>query len=294
VTAGPIIVETAGEGWYVDGVYLADLGTLMEPRDGWDDTPPTRGDNAILLGQDGVGWREKLFDVGRKTITMGIHGARWDGNQWLVPPAGSAQRALYEANLDALLRLLGRRDRPLLVERVYPDGSKRRARCEVTDSITPATAGNSFGQVQVTLAVLGAFWEDVEELVSRLPYDIAGPGTQRLEVYSLRGQTASCADAEVTVHGACSTVSIVDETTGRGFSYGALGPTEDLVVQQGGRFSATVSAVSVITDVTFSGPTLLKISPAPSPVEGPALLVTATGAGADFRVTVRSRGKYLR
>jgi hypothetical protein len=295
VTAGPVTVERAGEGWYIDGVYLADLGTLIEPRDGWDDTPPVRGDNVTLLGYDGAGWREKLHDVGRKMITLGIHGADWDGFQWLVPATGSAQRAKYEANLDALLRVIGVRHRPLVVERIYPDGARRRAECEVTGAITPATTGNSYGQVQFELVVLSAFWEDVEELTTRLPYTVGGPAVQRVEVYSLQGQTAACADAEVTIHGPCTSVSILDETTGRGFTYPAsLGSGDVLVVQPGGKFAATLNGTSVITAVDFTGPTLLKISPAPSPDEGPAVIVDAAGATSGLRIVVRSRGKYLR
>jgi hypothetical protein len=295
MTAGPLVVETAGEGWYIDGTYLSDLGTLIEPRDGWDDTPPTRGDNSVLLGYDGVAWREKLYDAGRKTITIGIHGAVWDGLTWLVPAVGSDQRALYEANLDALLRVIGVRHRPLVVERIYPDGSRRRASCEVTGPITPATTGNTYGQVQFELIVIDAFWEDAEELSSRLPYVVGGAAQQRLEVYSLRGQTAPCQDAEVTVTGPCSSVTVVDELTGRGFTYAdALDADDVLVVQPDGRFAATVDDVSVITDVEFDGPGLLKISPAPAPLVGPAVLVTTSGATSGFTVTLRTRGKYLR
>jgi hypothetical protein len=295
MTAGPLVVETAGEGWYIDGVYLSDLGTLLEPRDGWDDTPAVRGDNAILLGYDGVAWREKLYDAGRKMINIGIHGADWDGFQWLVPATGSAQRALYEANLDALLRVIGRRDRPLLVERIYPDGARRRAQCEVTGQITPVTNGNTYGQVQFELIVLSAFWEDTEELTSRLTYSTAGPDQQRLEVYSLQGQTAACSDAELTITGPCTSVSVADETTGRGFTFATpMIGGDELVVQPGGKFAATLNGTSVITDVAFTGPTLMKISPAPSPNEGPSILVDAPGAASGFKVTIRSRGKYLR
>lgn len=295
MTAGPLIVETTGEGWYIDDVYLSDLGTLIEPRDGWDDTPPVRGENSTLLGYDGVGWREKVYDVGRKTITIGIHGAEWDGRNWLVPSTGSAQRAMYEANLDALLRVIGVRHRPLVVERIYPDGSRRRANCEVTAPITPATTGNTYGQVQFELVVVDAFWEDAEELSQRLPYVVGGDAEQRLEVYSLRGQTAPCADAELTITGPCTSVSVVDELTGRGFTYAPdLDADDVLVIQPDGRFAATVNDVSVITDVSFTGATLLKISPAPSPVEGPAVVVTTAGATSGFTITARTRGKYLR
>lgn len=295
MTAGPLVVETAGEGWWIDGVYLSDLGQLLEPRDGWDDTPAARGENVDLPGYDGVGWREKVYAAGSKTITMGIHGAEWDGLQWLVPASGSDQRAMYEKNLDALLRVIGVRHRPLMVERIYPDGSRRRARCEVTGQITPSVTGNSYGQVQFELVVLSAFWEDAEELVTRLLYAVGGPAQQRLEVFSLAGQNAACADAEVTILGPCTSVSVTDETTGRGFTYpAALDEGDVLIVQPNGRFAATLNGASVITGVTFTGATLLKISPAPSVSEGPGVTVNAPGAAGTFRVTVRSRGKYLR
>lgn len=295
MTAGLLVVETSGEGWYIDGVYLSDLGTLLEPRDGWDDTPAVRGENSTLLGYDGVGWREKLYDAGHKTISIGIHGADWDGLNWLVPATGSAQRALYEANLDALLRVIGVRYRPLTVERVYPDGARRRAQCEVTGQITPATTGNTYGQVQFELLVIGAFWEDAEELVSRLPYTVGGADSQRLEVYSLQGQTAPCNDAEVTITGPCESVSVTDELTGRGFTYsGTMDADDVLVVQPDGRFGALLNGTSIITVVAFTGPSLLKLSPAPGPVEGPGVIVDVDDAADGFSVTLRTRGKYLR
>jgi hypothetical protein len=290
-----VVTQTPFEGWWIDGIELASLGTLIDPHDGWDDTPPVRGENQALLGYDGVDWREKLYDAGRKTIPMGIHGAVWDGYMWLVPATGSAQRALYERNLDALLRLTGRRNRPLMVERVYPDGSRRRARCEVTAPITPATTGNAFGQIQIELIVLPGVWEDSEDLSIRVPYDIGTGGAQSFELDFLRGQTAACGDVEVSIHGACTSVSVVDDETGRGFTYaGGLSGVQTLVIQPDGRFAAERDSVSVITDVTFTGATLLRVSPAPREQEGPSVTVTAVSPGAGFDVSFSGRRKWVR
>lgn len=294
MTAGPAFTDVPGEGWWIDGVYLADIGTFMG-KEGWDDTAAARGENQELLGIEGVAWREKLLGAGQIPITLGIHGARWDGFQWLVPDRASAERALYEANLDRLLRLIGRRNREIVAMRVYPDGSRRQCRAEVTPSITPQMTGDAFGQVQFVLTVLGGVMEDVDQITSRLAYRVTGPDTQTLEVFSLEGQTASCADAEVTVYGPCTSVSIVDAETGRGVSYpAALSSSDVLVIQPDGRFAATKNGTSVITSVQFSGSRLLRLSPAPDRSTGPSVIVNAPGKSAGFQVTVRSRSKWLR
>jgi hypothetical protein len=294
MTASPIVTDVPGEGWWIDGVYLGDLGTMVL-ADGWDDVAQSRGENQQLLGIDGAAFRPKLRDVGSKTIQMGVHGANWDGYQWIIPGSTTAQRALYEANLDRLLRLIGTTHRELLVERIYPDGSKRRAKCEATGQITPARQADSYGEIQFQLNVLGGVWEDVDEITSTLAYKVAGPNAQTLEVFSLIGQTAACADAEVTIHGPCSSVSIVDAETGLGCTYPAsLSSSDVLVIQPDGRFAITKNGTSVITAVSFSGNRLLRISPAPNDSTGPSVIVTAPGKGAQFSVTVRSRAKWLR
>ncbi|MBT0771805.1 hypothetical protein KIH74_22885 [Kineosporia sp. J2-2] len=294
MTASPIVTDVPGEGWWIDGVYLGDIGTMIT-ADGWDDVAAERGDDQELLGLDGVRFRPHLTAAGTRTIQMGVHGARWDGFQWVLPASGTAQRALFEANLDRLLRLVGVRHRPLLVRRVYPDGSVRRAQCRVTGQIAPTRQGNSYGEVQFTLLVLGGFFEDVDELTSRLPYDTDGPSTQTVEVFSLRGQSGSCADAEISVTGACSSLSVVDAETGLGFSYAsALTSGQTLVVQPGGRFAATLAGASIITSIRFGGSRLLRISPAPDESRGPSLKITAPGKTSAFSVTVRSRRKWLR
>lgn len=294
MTASPIVTDVPGEGWWIDGVYLGDIGTQMF-ADGWDDVAQARGENAQLLGLDGASFRPKLRDVGTKTIQMGVHGARWDGYQWIMPGSETAQRALYESNLDTLLRLIGVSFRELEVQRIYPDGSRRRAKCEVTGQITPSRKADSYGEVQFTLIVLGGIWEDVDDLTSKLAYKVTGANSQTLEVFSLEGQTAACADAEVTVHGPCTSVTITDAQTGLGCTYpSSLSSSDVLVIQPGGAFKATKNGTNVITAMQFSGARLLRISPAPDASTGPSVVVNAPGKGAQFAVTVRSRAKWLR
>lgn len=294
MTASPIVTDVPGEGLWIDGVYLGDIGTMLT-ADGWDDVAPERGDDLELLGLDGVSFRPHLTAAGTRIVQMGIHGARWDGWQWIVPTSGSDQRALYEANLDRLLRLIGVRHRPIVVRRVYPDGSQRQAKCRVTGQITPTRTGDSYGEVQFTLVVLGGYFEDVDEITSRLSYRVAGPAQQTLEVFSLVGQTAPCADAEVTVHGPCASVSVRDAETGDGCTYpAALLSSDVLVIQPGGAFRVLKNDTNVITACSFNGSRLLRISPAPDESMGPSIIVNAPGKAAGFAVSVRSRAKWLR
>lgn len=279
------------EGWYIDGTDLQSYGTIIETRDGWDDTPPLRGENAVLLGRHGSYWRRKRFDAAKKTLTVTVNGVI-DG--WRIPESGLAQRALYEANLDALIRLVSPGYRMLSVERVHANGDRRIADCELTSALTPETWGNTAGRVSLEFAVPGAFWRDVDSQSYRLSsYDVGGDDSQRVEVYSLAGQTAPCADAIVTVTGPCTSVTIRDSLTGSGFSYGALSGGEELVVDAGA-FSALKGGISVLTTLTLFDGQLLEMSPAPRVDTGPALDITAPGKSAGFKVVVEARRSWLR
>jgi hypothetical protein len=280
------------EGWYIDGVDVQSYGTVIEDRAGWDDVPGMRGDNVTLLGRHGDLWRRKKYTAGKKTLTIGVHGC--DTTTWAVPATGTAERALYESNLEALLRILAPRHRLFDVTRVYADGSRRRASCEVVAPITPATLGNSYGQISLELVVPGAFWEDVDPATYRVVYDVAEGGTQTLEVFSLAGQTAPCADAVVTVTGPCSSVTVRDTETGSGFTYdGGLAGGQSLVVDAGA-WTADVDTSSVLTALSLYDAQLLEIAPAPQEYRGPTVDVATIGATAGFTVTFVAQRKWLR
>lgn len=278
------------EGWFIDGEPLESYAVVIENRDGWDDTPAVRGDDTELLGRHGRSWRRKKYDPGRKTLAIAVHGVDDAGG---VPAGGSAQRARYEQNLDALIRVFSVRHRPLLVERVHADGSRRQAQCEVTSALTPAVSGNTYGLLSVEFAVPGVFWEDVDASTYTVPYDVAVGGTQSLEVFSLQGQTGYCADATVTVTGPCATVSVKDHGTGMGFTYGAIASGASLVIDAGA-FVASVGGVSVLTDLVLDDTQILELSPAPQTYRGPAVSVATTGASAGFGVKFVTRRKWLR
>lgn len=281
------------EGWYADGEPWERFGVVIEDQQGWFDVPELRGSNSLVLGQHGERWRPKKRGVGRIPLTVGIHGCDED---WQVPAEGSAQRALFESNLEGFLRTVAYCHRQIDVERVHPmvNGStpRRRALCEVANAITPQMAGYTYGRVGLELIVPGAFWSDVDSTSYRLPYDPAGADEQALEVVSLQGQTGYCADAVVTVVGPCSSVSIRDEGTGLGFAYGALAAGEILVVDSE-QFTAEVDGDSIITDLTIESSNLLEISPAPSEHRGPRVVVDAPGAAVGFDITLVTRRKWL-
>lgn len=280
------------EGWYIDGVSVEAWGAVLTNRDGWDDIPAMRGSNTVLLGRHGEAWRRKLYGPGKKTLTIGVNGTT---EGWRVPATGSAQRALYESNLDSLLRLFAARHRTLTVTRVYADGSSRVAECEVTSAITPQPEGFTFGKLSLELTVPDTFWADTEEQTYTLPYDVSAGGTQSLEVFSLQGQTGYCSDAAVTVTGPCSTVTVADAQTGVGFGYvGGLSAGQTLAVDCGAWTAVKSPAADVLTDLALTGAVLLEISPAPAERRGPSIDVTATGSATGFAVTLATTRKWIR
>ena len=212
----------------------------------------------------------------------------------VYPSTPKGMRAAYEENLDALLRVFAPRHRLLSVERVHANGDRRRADCEVVSALTPAALGLTAGRVSIELVVPGAFWEDVDATTHNLNYDVATGGEQDLEVYSLAGQTAPCADPTVVVTGPCSTVAVHDTETGSGFTYSsALGGPDTLTVNASA-FTAVVGSTSVLADLVLADQQLLEISPASTGTRGPYLTVATTGASAGFTVSVTARRKWLR
>lgn len=282
------------EGWYVDGVPLGSMGTVIEDQSGWHDSPGMRGDDDVLAGQHGVRWRPKKFGPGVVPMLVGIHGATSD---WSVPAAGSEQRALFERNLEDFLRRVVRADRLRLVERVHAQRSgstpRRQALCQVSGEITPQMSGFTYGLVSFEFRVPGVFWSDVDPTSQLLPFSVSGPSTQEVEVFALAGQTGYCADSVITVSGPCTSVQVVDAETGKGWLWpSALSAGQSLVVDSGA-FTAEVDGSDVLVPMVFDGPNLLEIGPAPSESRGPAVLVAAPGAGPGFSVSATTRRKWL-
>lgn len=284
------------EGWYVDGVALEDYGRVIEDRSGWDDTPAVRGENTLLLGRHGAAWRRKKFEPGRKTLTMSLHGVNADGT---LPVTGRGRRIQYEAALDGLLRLVGQRERLLDVKRVHADGTSRRADCEVINAILPSDVRDDFGRVQFELVVPGSFWEDTDPLSYVLPYDGGGDDEQTVEVFSLAGQTAPCADPIVRIDGPFNAISVRDAITGSGFSYGGTIGSDDHMIVDAGEFTAVeYDEVDLPTnrlmDLDLFDGQLLEISAAPKRDVGPSLIIDVTAANTDTKITVTTRRKWLR
>lgn len=292
---------TKAEGWWIDDKRLdrwatdvtdgTNNGVVLSDRTGWDDTPPLRGENVTLLGRHGEVWRRKRYGPGRKTLTMSVLGA----NEAEADPATARlQRAAYEQNLDALMRMFGQAHRVLSVERVHANGDRRQADCEVISPLAPVPVGHGAGRVQVELGIPGAFWEDVDAISYRLPYTVGGAASQDVEVYSLAGQTAPCADAVITVTGPCDAVAIHDAVTGSGFTYSSAIAGDEVLTVDAGAFTALLDATSVITDLVLADQQILEIISAPESYRGPELTVNATSATAGFSVVIEARRKWLR
>lgn len=296
------MATTLAEGWYIDGVRLDRYavvddhnGVSIDDRAGWDDTPGMRGGNITLLGRHGELWRKKTYGPGRRTLNLTVHGTGADG--WSVPATDRLQRAAYEEALDALLRIFAPRHRLLSVERVHANGDRRQADCEVTSVIAPEALGMTAGRLSVELVIPGSFWEDVDAVSYRLPYNVVTGGSQDLEVYSLAGQTAPCADAVVTITGPCSTVQVHDTEIGSGFTYSVAISAGQTLTVDAGAFTAILddgTPASVITDLELADQQLLEIVPAPAIDRGPEVTVVTTGATSGFSVVFETRRKWLR
>jgi hypothetical protein len=285
------------EGWYVDGEPFEQFGTVIEDQSGWFDSAAMRGDDDQLLGQHGERFKPKKFGPSVIPMAVAIHGVNSD---WSVPDSGSAQRVLFERNLEAFQRRVLKTHRQLLVERVHGvrNGTtpRRSALCQAVNAVTPQMTGYTYGVVPFEWRAAGAFWSDVDAITQALDYDLSGPATQEFELFSLAGQTGYCADAHVKVTGPFTSVSVRDAETGRGWSF-----TDSVVPVTSGQqidvdsgdFTAFRDVNDILMELEFDGSNLLEIVPAPSESRGPKVIVTATGTGAGFSVEFVTRRKWL-
>ena len=280
------------EGWYIDGVRLDDHGVIIEDRNGWDDVAGMRGSNVTLLGRHGTAWRRKRYDEAKKVLTISVNGVGADG--WSIPETGRKQRALYEQNLDVLLRLLSPRHRMLRVERVHANGDRRQADCEIVSALTPDTFGDTYGQISLELVVPGVFWEDVDPTGHRVPYNGALGGTQVVEVYSLAGQTAPCGDPIVAITGPATSISVHDTLTGSGFTYADPLVGGEVLTIDAGAFTALKGATSVLTALTLADQQILELAPAPAVTRGPDVTIVGAGTSAATSIVFTTRRKWLR
>lgn len=268
----------AFEKWVVNGYDLSSLAHEILTYDGLDDVPDMVVEDVPRAQDHGVDPGVGYFGVGRKAVSMLVRTTAVDGTTASTP---DGQRAIYDANLDTLMRVFYRR-KLLDVQRTLSDGTTRRADCRVVSGIQPKTVGLSAGMVAFDLQLPYSFWEateDVEQFV---------PGTlSNYALVAFKNATAPLNELEYDIIGPALNPRITDPETGAWVQVNgsiASGVTVTLKNKD-----QTVTGAS-LTAVDHQGdPRWLTLYPSPSGV-----LMTFNGGNPDARLVVRGRPKFLR
>jgi hypothetical protein len=219
------MVATTTETLTVDGVNLKTLAYNVESITSMLQMPPKRGGNTVVANRDGSIWTPyKAYDNAVYPLDMWIRGSDVDG----AIPGGSTARKEFWKRVDELTRLFGKDWGTLDVRHTLPDGTVRRALCEVRDSINfAARAVNPLARFVVNLENTEGFWKDVvtQTQASSL---INTPWTWNNPTTALG--TAPVNDATYTITGPITNPLIRDVTSGCWIKYtGTVGVNQTMV-----------------------------------------------------------------
>lgn len=141
----------------VNGFALDSRCFMLSDSSGIMNTPPIRGENIVIPGRNGELVRpNKRFDASELVLNLSVAGSLPDGS---VPSGSDPTREFFKRR-DELVGLFY--SPTVVLVHTLPDGSQRRAVCEVRDVLQwSRPAYSDSADVSVSLRVVGAFWQDV-------------------------------------------------------------------------------------------------------------------------------------
>ncbi len=141
----------------VNGVQLDSRCFMLRDSSGIMNSPGIRGSNITIPGRHGDLVRpNKRFDAAELVLNLTVVGALSNGSV----PVGSDPQLEFFKRRDELVSLF--HAPTVVLVHTLPDGSMRRAVCEVSDVLTwDRPAYSDSADVSIQLRVVGAFWQDV-------------------------------------------------------------------------------------------------------------------------------------
>jgi len=285
----------------VDGTRLDTLAWNISTRVGRDLEPVVAGGNIDTGLRDGVIWvPNKKRGAGRLVLKMWVGGTDADG----AVPIGEDDYETYMANLDQLKRMFGVQHR-LLDVRLQLDaaGTKiRQALCEKSAIITPEMLSSYpyTAEFTVELTIPGAFLQDVAEsnydsligIVSGTTVTLPNPWP---------AATAPMRDLYVVVDGPATNPKVTDARTGHYVQLNGIVAngsqwvvnTELYTSKTGVGIAFTQNGADTYDSTVFAGshaPRLFGLTADPL---GPQVRIDGTGFGANTRLRIRGKLKYL-
>lgn len=270
------------ESWVVDGVNLSSLAYDIMTFDGMDNTPPAVGNNMQFAQTHGQKWVPKYFDQAVKTLSMfvstkdsgGVDGTTID-----------TMRLNYDANLDKLVLLFGRRRKLLNVVRTLSSGAIRQADCEVVSVIAPNLRGLAAGAITVELLVPSGFWADQNSstLLTTVP-------ASNVTVTGAATATAPMADLTFAITGPITNPQVTDVETGSYFNYAGTVPGGTTMTVKNSDMTVTNGNADLITHIgNVNWLTLY-----PNISAGTVVSFTGTGTTGATSLAITGKRKFLR
>lgn len=283
---------TTAETLTVNGVVLNTLAKNIESLTGRLRVAAIRTDNLVVPGRHGrLHTTQKYYEEGQIILPMWVIGCDDNGN---VPTNARTQ---FFANVDALSALFRPGDGLLEVLHTLPDGSTRRAWCEVTEVIDFSVQGGGMplGKFSVAMRVPSVFWED-QAVIS-----LDMPPTQNGGIAPFTGMTAPIEDGVFTVTGPATNPRVealyngASLSTPLWFQYSGTIPAAQTlkvdcgnwVLTGGGGFSPVYANFSHAGAARW-----LNIVP-PAPGGVPGLKITASSTTGATKVNLTAKRKYL-
>lgn len=284
---------TTAETLSVGGVVLNTLAKNIESLTGRLKVAAIRTDNLIVPGRHGrLHTQQKYYDEGQIILPMWVRGCDDNG----VVPAST--RTQFFQNIDILSALFRPGDGLLEVLHTLPDGSVRRAWCEVTEVIDFSVQGGNapLGKFSVAMRVPAAFWED------QLSVSLDMPLTQNGNIVPFGGMTAPIEDGVFTITGPCVNPRVealyngASLSTPNWFQYnGSLTTGQTLKVDCGNWvLTGGGGFVPSYANFTHAGASRWLIIVPPPSSGTPQLKVTATGiTGGVSKINLTAKRKFL-
>lgn len=294
------MVNTSSYPITIDGVRLDTYAWNVSTKVGRDASPGKKGANFDTGNVDGELWiPNKKANAGLFALKMWVGGTDEDG----VVPSGDDYWK-YTENLDSLKRMFNVSGRLIDVRQsLKNDGTKiRQALCEVTDIISPEmlAAYPYTTEFTVGLKIPGSFWQDVAEsnfdsaigLVANTNHTLPAPWP---------AATAPMRDLYVVLDGPATNPKLIDNRNGHYVMYNGILPNGQQWVVNTVTYSSKVGVGIAFTDTgtdvyeqtVYAGGHAPKMFGMEADSPGPQVRIEGSGFGANTRLRIRGKIKYL-
>lgn len=232
----------------VDGVPLNTLAYDIDASLSRRSLGASRSADVVMPGVHGVQPGFATADTKDIALSMWVIGADENG---YVPP-DDTRLALFDANLDHLLALFGRR-RPFWLTMTMGDGTSRKARGRVAQAIVPGEmdlqGSTPLARFTVVIELIESFWQDVNPVTHTQGFSANGTWWMT----NFYGTTAPINDSVIVVTGPVTNPKITCPSTGSWVQYtGTVAGGESLTIDCAS-WTATKAGTNVITSLTYGG-----------------------------------------